>query len=141
MRALFVVAIRITKKPRSKTWDQVLTWRCFLPKRINGPDTKAIASLPPGNCLGALDMFERKIYNFLVGCRSPIRKCLGALTFFKNEEYRAELVVIFFCTKWSLILTIYQLTTQSWLLFHLFWNLKYHSYNFLPYNYPKLNLP
>ena len=42
---------------------------------------KAIASMPPGHCLGALE-----IYNFHIGTPLPKRKCPGALALSKTKH-------------------------------------------------------
>ena len=36
--------------------------------------TKKVASMPPGHCLGALEMLQIEIKNVLIGCRLPRRK-------------------------------------------------------------------
>ena len=50
--------------------------------------TKAIASMPFGHCLGALEMLTVQVYNFLIviGCPLPRRKCLGALSLSKLKH-------------------------------------------------------
>ena len=45
---------------------------------------KVIASMPPGHCLGALEMLD--IYNFLTGCPLPRRKWIGALALSKMKH-------------------------------------------------------
>ena len=47
--------------------------------------TNVIASMPPGHCLGALEM-PVEIYNFLIGCPLQRRKCLGVLFLSKMKH-------------------------------------------------------
>ena len=52
--------------------------------KVRSDKTKAIASMPLGHCLGALELIQY-IYNFLIGLPLPRRKCLGAFALSKRK--------------------------------------------------------
>ena len=69
--------------------------------------TKVIASMPPGQCLSALQMLYIRSLQFPHICRVPKMKCLlGALALSKTRHtglrimYKQHLIVIFFNMTW-----------------------------------------